>query len=180
MEKVIVAFENPSIRESVCEILENGGVARCVPCQSASEVRRLVNIQGIHVVVCGFKFLDAPGETLYYDLPETCAMAMIARKNRLELCETEEIFQLPFPANRGDLLATVEMLLQVARRRRGHRPVELHHNENRELLVTQAKMVLMDRHNMTENQAIRCLEREQERYGTQPAEMARMVLGNLI
>ena len=108
MEKVIVAFENPSVRESVCEMLESGGVARSVPCQSASEVRRLVNMQGIHVVVCGFKFPDAPGETLFYDLPETCAMVMLARKNRLELCETEEIFQLPFPANRGDLLATVE------------------------------------------------------------------------
>ena len=180
MEKVIVAFENPNVRESVCEMLESGGVARSVPCQSASEVRRLVNMQGIHVVVCGFKFPDAPGETLFYDLPETCAMVMLARKNRLELCETEEIFQLPFPANPGDLLATVEILLQLARRRRGHRPVELHDNEDRELLVAKAKVVLMDRHGMTEAQADRCLEREHDNYGTEPAEMARMVLGNSI
>lgn len=180
MEKIIVAFESPSVRAHICEMLESGGVARCVPCQSASEVRRLVNKQGIHVVVCGFKFPDAPGETLYYDLPESCAMMMVARQNRLELCETEGIFQMPFPVNRGDLLAAVEMLLQIARRRRGHRPVELLDSEERDQLVSGAKGVLMARHGMTEEQACRCLEREYTHYGTVPAEMARMVLGNSI
>ena len=109
MEKVIVAFENPSVRESVCEMLESGGVARSVPCQSASEVRRLVNMQGIHVVVCGFKFPDGSGEDLYYDLPQHCVMLMIAAQNRLEMCEAEGIFRLPAPVSRGDLLASVRM-----------------------------------------------------------------------
>ena len=78
MQKVIVAFENRKTAASISEVLESGGVAECVVCHSASEVRRLVNKQGLGVVVCGFKFPDGAGEDLYYDLPQQCVMLMVA------------------------------------------------------------------------------------------------------
>ena len=52
MQKVIVAFENRKTAASISEVLESGGVAECVVCHSASEVRRLVNKQGLGVVAC--------------------------------------------------------------------------------------------------------------------------------
>ena len=99
MQKVIVAFEQESTAASICEALESGGVAECVSCRSAAEVRRLVNKQGISVIVCGFKFPDGSGEDLYYDLPQHCVMLMIAAQNRLEMCEAEGIFRLPAPVS---------------------------------------------------------------------------------
>lgn len=180
MQKVIVAFENRATATSIAEVLESGGVADCVVCHSAAEVRRLVNKQGLGVVVCGFKFSDGAAENLYYDLPERCVMLMVASQNRLELCETEGIFQLPSPVSRGDLLASVRMLLQFARRRVSRYPVPGHRSEEENQLVAQAKAVLMDRHGMTEEQAHRFLQKESMDHGAKLAETARIVLGNSI
>ena len=180
MQKVIVAFENRKTAASISEVLESGGVAECVVCHSASEVRRLVNKQGLGVVVCGFKCPDGAGEDLYYDLPQQCVMLMVAPQNRLELCETEEIFQLPAPVSRGDLLASVRMLLQFARRRVSKYPVHIHRSEEENQLVAQAKALLMDRHGMTEAQAHRFLQKESMDHGSKLAETARIVLGNSI
>ncbi len=180
MQTVIVAFENRTTAANISEVLESGGVADCVVCHSAAEVRRLVNKQGLGVVVCGFKFPDGSGEDLYYDLPDSCVMMMVAPQNRLELCETEEIFQLPAPVSRGDLLASVRMLLQFARRRVSRYPVHIHRSEEENQLVAQAKAVLMDRHGMTEEQAHRFLQKESMDHGAKLAETARIVLGNSI
>ena len=178
MQKVIVAFEHESTAASICEALESGGVAECVSCRSAAEVRRLVNKQGISVIVCGFKFPDGSGEDLYYDLPQHCVMLMIAAQNRLEMCEAEGIFRLPAPVSRGDLLASVRMLLQFARRRVSRYPVHVHRSEEDKQLVEQAKAVLMDRHGMTEEEAHRFLQKESMDHGAKLAETARIVLGH--
>lgn len=177
VQKVIVAFEHEATAASICEALESGGVAECVSCRSAAEVRRLVNKQGLRVIVCGFKFPDGSGEDLYYDLPEHCVMLMVAPKSSLEMCETEEIFQLPSPVSRGDLLASVRMLLQFARRRGSREPVHVHRSEEENQLVKQAKALLMDRHGMTEEQAHRFLQKESMDHGAKLAETARIVLG---
>ena len=179
MQKVIVAFENGDVGASICEVLESGGVAQCVLCRSGAEVKRLVHKQGLNVIIGGFKFPDESGEELFQDLPQRCVMLMIASQARLELCESEEIFKLPSPVSRGDLLASVRMLLQIGRGRAAHSTVHTHRSEEERELVSQAKALLMDRHGMTEEQAHRFLQKQSMDHGAKLVDTARIVLGSM-
>lgn len=174
MRKVIVAFESDANCARVRDIIESAGLATCVVCRSAAQVKRVIHKQRLSTVVCGFKLPDEVCQELYLDLPDNCAMLMIAPQARLELCEEDGIFKLPAPIRRGDLLASVRMLLQISQRFvRQHRPQRS--QEEREL-VDQAKLVLMDRHGMTEEQAHRFLQKKSMDNGARLTDTARMVL----
>ena len=55
MDKVILAFEGERTAVRVRDILEGSGVAGCLICHSAAEVKRLVSKQHVPVVICGYK-----------------------------------------------------------------------------------------------------------------------------
>ena len=99
---------------------------------------------------------------------------MIAPQSRLELCEEDGIFRLASPVHRGDLLASVRMLIQMNRQYIGqYRPQR---TEEEQSLIAQAKAVLMDRHSMTEEQAHRFLQKKSMDNGAKLVEIARMIL----
>ena len=78
---------------------------------------------------------------------------------------------------REDLTASVRMLLQMGRRlERFSRP---HRSGEERALVEQAKALLMDRNEMTEEQAHRFLQKKSMNSGVKLAETARMVLDSL-
>lgn len=177
MRKVIVAFESGANCARIKEILESDGSFACLVCRSAAEVKRAVRKLRLRTVICGFKLPDQPCEDLYHDLPEGCAMLMVATQHRLELCETEDIFKLQAPIHREELLASVRMLVQLERRfARGKGPAKRSEEELR--LVAQAKAVLMDRHGMTEEQAHRFLQKQSMDNGAKLTDTARLVLAN--
>ena len=103
METVIVAFENSKTAWRVKEILEGGGVASCVVCRSADQVRRTLHKLHVPAVVCGYKLGDQTAELLFDDLSLSCAMLVLASQNLLELMQNDDIFRLPTPVSRGDL-----------------------------------------------------------------------------
>ena len=151
METVIVAFENSKTAWRVKEILEGGGVASCVVCRSADQVRRTLHKLHVPAVVCGYKLGDQTAELLFDDLPLSCAMLVLASQNLLELMQNDDIFRLPTPVSRGDLAASVRMLLQIGRRL--ERYVRPRRSREEQSLIDQAKRLLMDRNDMTEEQA---------------------------
>lgn len=174
MQKVVVAFESETNSAKIKEIIESGGVASCLICRSAAEVKRVVHKQRLNIVICGFKLADESGQELYQDLPDSCCMLMIALQSRLELCEEDGIFRLASPVHRGDLLASVRMLIQMNRQYIGqYRPQR---TEEEQSLIAQAKAVLMDRHSMTEEQAHRFLQKKSMDNGAKLVEIARMIL----
>ena len=104
-------------------------------------------------------------------------MLMVGPQSRLELNETEGIFKLPSPVRRGELLASVRMLVQFQRyvpREKG--PAKRGGEEQR--LIARAKAVLMDRHGMTEEQAHRFLQKQSMDNGAKLTDTARLVLAD--
>ena len=177
MEKVIVAFESEKSCWRVKEILENSGTASCVLCRSADQVKRAVNKLHISTVICGYKLPDASAEELFDDLPTSCAMLLVGVQNLLDLCQNDDIFKLTSPVSKGDLVASVRMLIQVGHRL--ERFVRPRRSQEEQELIAQAKQLLMARHGMTEEQAHRFLQKKSMDSGAKLIQTAQLVLDSL-
>ena len=177
MEKVIVAFESEKSCWRVKEILENSGTASCVICHSADQVKRAVNKLHISTVICGYKLPDASAEELFDDLPTSCAMLLVGVQNLLDLCQNDDIFKLTSPVSKGDLVASVRMLIQVGHRL--ERFVRPRRSQEEQELIAQAKQLLMARHGMTEEQAHRFLQKKSMDSGAKLIQTAQLVLDSL-
>ena len=174
VEQVIVAFESGKSGERIREILEYSGTAAGICCRSAAQVKRLVHKQHISTVICGFKLADDVAEHLFHDLPDYCSMLLIATQEQMETLETEDIFVLPIPISKGDLNASVRMLLQFGHRL--ERVMRPQRNEGEQALVEQAKRLLLDRNGMTEEKAHRFLQRRSMETGMKMSQIARLIL----
>ncbi len=174
MDKVILAFEGEKTTARVRDILEGAGIAECLICHSAAEVKRLVNKLHIPVVVCGYKLRDETAETLCVDLPLSCSVLVLAVQNLLDMIDSEDVFKLTAPVSRNDLLASVQMLSQMGHRiQRYQQP---RHSEEETALVKRAKALLMERNGMSEEQAHRFLQKKSMDSGAKLLQTARMVL----
>ena len=177
MEKVIVAFESDKSCWRVKEILETSGTAACIICKSADQVKRVVNKQHITTVVCGYKLFDESAEGLLDDLPPTCSMLVVAVQGLLDLCQSDDVFKLASPVSKGDLVASVRMLIQVGHRL--ERFVRPRRSQEEQELIAQAKQLLMTRHGMTEEQAHRFLQKKSMDSGAKLIQTAQLVLDSL-
>ena len=173
MESVIIAFENQKNALRVKEILEGDGAADCLLCRTADQLRRACRQFRVPVVVCGHKLGDQTAQLIFEDLP-ACAMLVLARQDLLELMDNDDIFRLPAPVSRVDLLASVRMLLQVGRWL--ERRVRPQRSQEERTLIDQAKAVLMDRGGMTEEQAHRYLQKKSMDSGAKLTQTAQLVL----
>ena len=176
-QTVIVAFEGDGNSARIREILESEGEFSCLVCRSAAEVKRAVHKQHRSLIVCGFKLADGTCEELFHDLQPDCFMLLVGAQARLELIETEGIFKIQSPIRRGELLASVRMLVQFQRyipREKG--PAK--RGEEEQQLIARAKAVLMDRHGMTEEQAHRFLQKQSMDNGAKLTDTARLVLAD--
>ena len=174
MEQIILALEREKSCWQVKEILESSGTASCRICTSAAQVRRMANKFRITTVVCSYKLVDQSAEVLAEDLPPACSMLVLATQDRLDLIQNDEIFRLPTPASKHDLIVTVQMLLRMGHRL--ERFVTPARSPQEQQIVDQAKRLLMDRHGMTEEQAHRLLQKKSMDSGAKLIQTAQLVL----
>lgn len=177
MEKVILAFEGEKTAERVRDILEGAGLAACLVCHSAAEVKRLIHKQHISTIICGYKLRDETAENMAEDLPLTCSVLVIAVQNMLDLMSGDNVFKLAAPVVRNDLISSVRLLLQVSHRM--ERFIRPQRSAEEDALIKAAKAVLMDRNGMTEEQAHRFLQKKSMDSGSRLTQTAQMVLDGL-
>lgn len=174
MDKVILAFEGQKTAERVREAIESSGLAACILCHSAAEVKRLVLKQRITTVICGYKLPDQTAESMLEDLPISCAVLVVAVQSMLDMIGNDGIFKLAAPVTRSDLLASVRMLMQTGRRM--ERPGKPQRTGEEQAIVERAKHILMDRNGMSEEQAHRFLQKESMDSGIKLVQTAQLIL----
>lgn len=175
MDRIIVAFENDNNRLRICDMLEASGITVKVSCRSGSEAIRAVRKLGGGIVICGYKLPEMTVSDLAYDLNGQTMILAIASAHQLELCNNENVFKLPTPFSKGDLISSVRMLLQLEEKHiRFTKPPRRTEKEIAD--INKAKDLLMSRNGMTEQEAHRFIQRRSMDTGAKAAETARLII----
>lgn len=174
MDKVIVAFENDNNRTRICDMLEASGIAVRVSCKSGSEAIRAIRKMSGGIVICGYKLSEMTASDLAYDLSGQAMILIIAPAQQLQLCENENIFKLPTPFSKGDLVSSVRMLLQMEEKHYKAAPPRRTEKEVSD--INRAKELLMTKNGMTEQEAHRFIQRRSMDTGAKAAETARLII----
>ena len=113
---------------------------------------------------------------LYEYLPEYFEMLLLASPTVLETCPSG-IMTLAFPIKPADLAGTVEMMLTQQRRKlKKQKASPKKRTEQEQNYINNAKWVLMERNNMTEQEAFRYIQKSSMDSGTNMVETAQMIL----
>ena len=115
---------------------------------------------------------------LYEYKPKSFEMLLVASQNRWEDCQDNGIVCATMPIKVNDLVSTIEMMLQAQiRRRRKLRSQPRKRSPEEQKIIDDAKHLLMERNNMSEQEAFRYIQKCSMDSGNTMVESASMVMG---
>jgi AmiR/NasT family two-component response regulator len=174
MDRIVVAIENEGIRKRISDMLEASGILIRGSCRSGAEAIRWIKKMGGGIIICGYKLADMMASDLAVDLNGAAMILVIATPSLLNMCNNESIFKLAAPVSKGDLIASVRMLMQLEEKHIRISPPRRTDKENAE--VAQAKELLMSKNGMSEEEAHRYIQRKSMDSGAKAVETARLII----
>ncbi len=174
---LIVVFPKIEDGKNIRNLLVRNGYSVVAVCTAGAQVLNYTDSLNSGIVVCGYKFTDMMYSNLQECLPPNFEMLLVASQHVLSGGGNQDIVCLSMPIKANDLINTVEMMVQTQSRklkRQKLRPKE--RNEEEKQLIKQAKNLLMERNNMTEEEAHRYIQKCSMDSATNMVETAQMVL----
>ena len=176
MGSIIIALPRLEDAKRISDILKRRGLEPTAVCTSASNVLSQIHQLDSGIVICSSRFPDMYYTQLAEYLPEYFEMLLLASPATIENCPSG-IMNLTMPFRPTDLLSTVEMMLQqLARRIKKQKAGPKKRTEQEQNYINNAKWVLMERNNMTEQEAFRYIQKCSMDSGTNMVESAQMIL----
>lgn len=176
--RIIVAFPKLEDAKKLKNVLNRNGFDDILACNSASQVIGIANDSDGGVVVCGYKLTDMHYSELFGYLPREFSMLLVASPSKLEDCYSQEIVCLAMPIHSREFISTVQMMtMDVARelkRRKKKQPKKRTDEEQK--IIDAAKALLMERNQMTENDAHKYIQKLSMDSGNNLVETAEMIL----
>jgi len=174
---IIVAFPKKEVATNIRNILVRGGVQVYGVCTTGAQVLNSTDTLDDGIVVCGYRMQDMMYTELRDCLQETFDLLLIASPDKWNEGLAKGVVGLPMPIKVYDILNTVQMMQQtMQRRRRKRREAAKNRSPEQKALIEQAKLLLMNRNHMTEEEAHRYLQKSSMDSGTNMLETAQMVL----
>jgi response regulator NasT len=172
--RTVVAFNKKEVSDSIAGMLEEAGISVRYRCHSGMEVIRAIKKMGGGVVICNYKLADMTADQMYYELQGIADFLVIAKPAYLELCENEGLFKLPMPVRLGELVGSVNVLIQLDQKR--SRAAIPKRSEEDKQLIMKAKELLMEKNGMTEEQAHRYLQKKSMETSSKMTDTAKIIL----
>lgn len=177
MFRIIVGFPKQNDALSIQRVLQQQGFQVSPPCTLGAQIVTMVNNLDEGIVVCGYRFSDMHYSELNSYLPKGFEMLLVASPDKLEYAQDNNIVCLPMPIKPQELMNTLNMMTyQYQRKKKKEKEKPKIRTEEEKALIQRAKKVLMDRNNMSEEEAHRYLQKCSMDAGTNLYEMAEMVL----
>lgn len=177
MTSIIVALPKAEDAKNMKNLLVRSGYAVAAVCTSGAQALAQADNLNDGIVICGYKLADMLYSELHDSLPQGFEMLLMASQRFLMECQDNDIVCLTMPFKMNDLVNTVEMMSSsIAYKRRKRREKPKQRNPEEIALIKDAKLLLMNRNNMTEEEAHRYIQKTSMDNSTSMVETAQMVL----
>lgn len=177
MTNIIVVFPKPEEARGIKSILVKNGFSVTAVCTTGAQAMSQVDNMSSGIVVCGYRLVDMIYSDLQSYLPEGFEMLLIASSHILSERSYGDIISLAMPLKVHNLLETVSMMVEnMERRKRKRRAQPRERNPEEQKIILEAKHLLMERNNMTEEEAHRYIQKSSMDSGTNLLETSQMVL----
>lgn len=177
MIDIIVVFPQMKDGQGIRNLLVRNGYRVGIVCTSGAQAKSYMDNIDYGIVVCGYKFSDMMYSELFDELGPTFEMLLVASRAKLEEGVPDGIVCVEMPLKSYDLLNTLEMMLQALERiRKKGRQKPKERNVAQKAIIDEAKKLLMNTRNMTEEEAHRFIQKSSMDSGTNMVETAQMVL----
>lgn len=177
MTSIIVALPKLEDARNMKNLLVRSGYAVAAVCTSGAQALAQADNLNDGIVICGYKLTDMLYSELHDSLPQGFEMLLMASQRFLMECQDNDIVCLTMPFKMNDLVNAVEMMSNsIAYKRRKRREKPKQRNPEEVALIKDAKLLLMNRNNMTEEEAHRYIQKTSMDNSTSMVETAQMVL----
>ncbi|WMJ89508.1 ANTAR domain-containing response regulator [Anaerocolumna sp. MB42-C2] len=177
MPGIIIAFPKIEDATSIKNALVRNGFEVNATCTTGAQVVGITNELDDGIVICGYRFSDMHYRELNNYLPKGFEMLLIASATKLEECTDNNIVCLSMPIKMQDLLNTLQMMsYNYLKKKKKLKDKPKPRSEGDKAIIAKAKLVLMERNNMTEEEAHRYIQKNSMDTGTNMVEMAEMIL----
>lgn len=171
---IIVAFKNKKISDTIVKILKLGGIGILTQCSSGSEVKKLISYCRSGILICGYSLKDTSIVSFIDDIPESFNIILIGNYSQINLCDNERLFKLAVPLSKSDLIYSVTMLMNIEKRY--NTASSFTRDESEKSVIEDAKHLLIDKYNMSEEQAHRYMQKKSMNTGIKLIEIAKIIL----
>ena len=177
MATIVVAFPKLDDAKAIRNVLVRKGFDVASPCTTGAQAINVADSLSDGIIVCGYKLGDMMYSELFEYKPKSFEMLLVASQNLWDSCTNNDIVCVAMPIKVNDLLSTLEMMLQAQiRRRRKMRSQPRQRSAEDQKIIDDAKHILMDKNNMSEEQAHRYIQKCSMDSGNSLVESALMVV----
>ena len=179
MSTLIVAFPKIEEAKAVRNLLVRKGYEVAAACTSGAQVINTADRLSDGIIICGYKLSDNMLYSEVYDYkPKSFELLLVASRNLWEDCQDNDIVCAAMPIKVNDLVNTVEMMLQMQfTRRKKQRSQPRRRSPQEQKIIDEAKAILMNKNNMSEQEAFRYIQKCSMDSGNTMVESASMVIG---
>jgi response regulator NasT len=174
---IIVAFPKAEDARNIKSVLNRCGFNVTASCTSGTRVLELVDNLDGGIVVCGYKLTDMVYTELSESLPRYFKVLLVASEGRWNEREDTDVVFVPMPIKVHTLSDTLNMMIetQLIMRQKNRKQPKIR-NEKEQKLILEAKVLLMERNSMTEDEAHKYIQKCSMDSGNSLVETAGMVM----
>lgn len=180
MISIIVAFPKIEDADKIKALLvKSGFTVHGVVNSGASAIQMAEELES-ELIICGCRFPDMTCRDIKENIPVNSKLLVLASKRVWDAYGGDDILFLEMPLKMHELLNTLEMIIRAkerARKKVKNKHI-LRNNEDRELIM-KAKLMLMDKNNLSEEDAYRYIQKNSMDSGNSMADTASMILSIL-
>lgn len=177
MLSIIVAFPKMEDARNIKNVLIRNGYDVENVCTSGAQAISYANELDGGIVVSGYRFTDMYYYELNNYLPKGFEMLLIASASKIDDSTNNNIMSLSMPIKLNDLINTIQMMTyNYNKRKKKEKDKPKLRTEEEKAIIFKAKALLMERNNMTEEEAHRYIQKNSMDSGTNMIEMAHMIL----